>query len=187
MTDYRGLVVREAIRLHYHGSGLPSDGGRSAGDWALMNLGPVRIRFSNFAWRQRALACHDLHHLLTGYPCTVAGELQIAAWEFAAGRFPNVFSTLFCLPLVGIGALAMPTRSFAAFVRGRRSLTLYAMPWTAELLCLSVQELRCRVLPRIQPTPTIGDLVRYLALAGSSFALMSIPLLVLSVLFLNRG
>lgn len=179
-------TVGHALRLHYAASGLSTDGGRSAEQWTL-KLGPMALRLDNFEWRQRALAHHDVHHLLTGYACTPAGELEMAAWEFAAGRFPNPFSTLFCLPLVGFGAIAIPRRSFAAFVRGRRSRTLYAMPLTQEVLCLSVHELRQRLLPRAAPAATPGDLVRYFTLSVASWILVAAPLAGLWLLFLNRA
>lgn len=53
--------------------------------WHFEVLG-VRIYCYNFNWRRQAIAHHDLHHIVTGYPCSLAGEVQVAAWEFAAGR-----------------------------------------------------------------------------------------------------
>ena len=162
---------------------MPEDGGREREQWTLVKLGPINLRLNNFQWRKHALAHHDLHHLLTGYPCTLAGELQIAAWEFAAGRFPHIFSTLFCLPLVGIGTITMPIRSFDAFVVGRRSKTLYATPLTNTLLSLELQELCKLILPLSKPTAKISDVIAYLGLSGLSIMLISIPPLIL-LLFL---
>jgi hypothetical protein len=181
------VTAAEVLRSHYASNGLPADGGLSATRWTFLKLGPVAIHLGNLQWRRRALQCHDLHHLLTGYPCDRAGELQIATWEFAAGRFPNTLSTLFCLPLVGIGAVGLPNRTFAAYVRGRRSKTLYALPLTPDLLASSVQELRRRLLPRVQPTATLGDFLGFLGLAGLSLALTATPILLFLILFLNLG
>jgi hypothetical protein len=50
-------------------------------------------------WRRDAITRHDLHHILTGYSCTMTREMQMAAWEFAAGRYRHWAATLFCLPL----------------------------------------------------------------------------------------
>jgi hypothetical protein len=183
MTNSDQLPAREALRLHYAKSRLPSDGGRAAEEWAPIKLGLFIVPLSNFQWRRRALPYHDLHHLVTGYPCTPAGELEIAAWEFAAGRFPNALSTLFCLPLIGLGAVASPVRSFGAFVRGRRSKTLYGTLSAEELLALPMRELRDRVLPRTAPVATIGDLARYVALVSSSWAFISFPTLILFAVF----
>lgn len=177
-------TVAQALRVHYAANGLPPDGGRSASHWTL-KLGLLRVRLNNFEWRRRALNHHDVHHVLTGYACTPAGEFEMAAWEFAAGRFPNLFSTMFCLPLVGFGALTIPCRSFAAFVRGRRSRTLYATPLTPDLLSLSVAELRDRLLPTAAASAGLGDLVGYLALTAGSWTAVAVPLLLLWFLFVN--
>lgn len=167
------MTLGEALRAHYAASGLPPDGGRSARAWAI-RLGPVALPLPNWQWRRRALRHHDVHHLLTGYACTPAGEFEMAAWEFAAGRFPSAWATAFCLPLVGLGALATPRRSFAAFVRGRHSRTLYAEPLTREFLETSLADLRARTVAD-NPAATAGDLARYLALVALSLA----PLLAL--------
>jgi hypothetical protein len=111
----------------------------------------------------------------------------MAAWEFAAGRFPNLFSTLFCLPLVGLGALTTPRRSLAAFVRGRGSVTLYGLPLTGDLMALPVADLRRRVLPGSQPAATFRDVVAYAALAALSIVLMAAPLAALSGFCLAHG
>lgn len=79
----------------------------------------------NFAWRRRAIDAHDVHHILTGYPCTCEGEVLVAAWEWGAGRFPHWGATLFCLPIVIAGLLFMPGPTLAAWRRGRLSRSLY--------------------------------------------------------------
>ena len=78
-----------------------------AATWYL-GIGRLGIQLPNFEWRKRAIDKHDAHHLLLGYPCTPTGEMQMAAWEFAAGRFPHPGATLFCLPLVAMGAVLVP-------------------------------------------------------------------------------
>jgi hypothetical protein len=99
-------------------------------------VGPVTLRLPNFRWRRRAILRHDLHHVLTGYPCTLRGEFQMAAWEFAAGRFPHPAATLFCLPLVAAGLLWSPRAIWAAFTAGRGSHSLYAVADTVTLLAM---------------------------------------------------
>lgn len=89
-------------------------------------IGPITFRFPNFKWRRRALAAHDLHHLMTGYPMTMRGEFQLAAWEWGAGRFPHWGAILFCLPLIIAGLMWSPSRMHKAWQRGRRSRTLYS-------------------------------------------------------------
>jgi hypothetical protein len=172
-------TVEEALRRHYSSNGLPVDGGRSADEWTL-RLGPLVLRLRNVRWRQRALERHDVHHVLTGYECTPTGEMQIATWEFAAGPFPSLRSTVFCLPLVCMGALLIPRRSLTAFVRGRRSRTLYAVPSGTDLRSMEVAVLRRRFLPVAQSSVTLADVVLYLLLVGSSLALLVAPVAVVA-------
>jgi hypothetical protein len=88
-------------------------------------VGPINLRFPNFAWRRRAIAAHDLHHLMTGYPMTMRGEFQLAAWEFGAGRYPHWGATLFCAPLILAGLLWSPAAIWRAWRWGRSSQSLY--------------------------------------------------------------
>jgi hypothetical protein len=178
------LTAREALAAFYAGQGLPADGGSRARRWRIV-LGPLAIPMPNFRWRSVALPMHDLHHVLTGYPCTPAGEFEMAAWEFAAGRYPHACATAFCLPLVGIGALACPRRTFAAFVRGRASRTLYARGLSQQVLETPVAQLRRRTLPDHAVAPTHGDASRFAALAAVSLAWCAVPPVLLAVLLLH--
>jgi hypothetical protein len=91
-------------------------------------LGPFRPTLPNFPWRRQAIDRHDLHHALIGAPCTLQGECEVAAWEFAAGPYPDLRPQLFCLPLVALGFLRSPRRIWRAFEAGRRQRTLYDRP-----------------------------------------------------------
>lgn len=117
------LRAGEALREFRTEIGLRHD--EREARWWIVRAGLVVFPLPNFAWRRRAIDAHDLHHLLTGYPCSVEGELQIAAWEFGAGRYPHWGATLFCFPLIVAGLLFMPGRIWAAWRRGRRSRSLY--------------------------------------------------------------
>ena len=119
----------EALAAFRAANGLCQDE-RRARMWEI-RLGRFAMMMPNFRWRRRAIDAHDLHHLLTGYPCTVRGELEIAAWEFGAGRYPHWGATAFCGPLVLFGLIGMPRRTFAAFRHGRRCRSLYS-PGTME-------------------------------------------------------
>jgi hypothetical protein len=176
MTDSE--TVGEALRRHYSSNGLPVDGGRSTEKWTL-RLGPLILRLRNVGWRQRALERHDVHHVLTGYECTPTGEMQIATWEFAAGPFPSLRSALFCLPLVGLGALIVPRRSLTAFVRGRRSRTLYAMPASTDFRSMEVDVLRRQFLPEAHHSMTWADIILYVLLVASSLVLPATPVAVI--------
>jgi len=95
-----------------------------AGSWTC-RVGPLTLRLPNFGWRRRALAAHDLHHLMTGYPMTMRGEFQMAAWEFGAGRYPHWGASLMCAPLILAGLLWSPAAIRSAWRAGRRSRSLY--------------------------------------------------------------
>jgi hypothetical protein len=117
------VTVGSALSAFRTANGLCQDE-RKARFW-IVHADLVVLPLPNFAWRRRAIDAHDVHHLLTGYPCTVKGELLIAAWEFGAGRYPHWGATLFCGPLVLAGLLFMPRSILAAWHRGRRSCSLY--------------------------------------------------------------
>jgi hypothetical protein len=173
-----GLKSAETLRSAMIGfqpnHGLNSTDAIDAPFWFLGD-GLLKIRIPNFAWRKHAIAKHDIHHLLTGYPCTPFGEMQMAAWEFAAGRFPHPGATAFCLPLVAMGAFLCPKRTFSAFVRGRCSTSLYALPLTDELLASKVVELRERFAPETPVRPTFADRMSFLMLSSLSCALVIVP------------
>jgi hypothetical protein len=179
VTDGACLSVREALRRHYLASGLPADGGRSGSHWTMLRVAGIAVRLPNFAWRRRALPLHDIHHLVTGYPCSVSGELQIAAWEFAAGRYPHVMATLFCLPLLAIGAIGTPRRSFAAYVRGRSSRTLYRHFEALDVELMDVDTLQRNLVPARPASATPRDRIAWMGLALCSMALVVTPLAIL--------
>jgi hypothetical protein len=170
-------TMRDVMPRFFSANGLPTDGGRDEEFWYLGN-GLLHIRLPNFGWRRAAIVRHDAHHLLTGFHCTPTGEMQMAAWEFAAGRLPHPGATAFCLPLVGLGAILLPRRTFAAFLRGRRGSSLYAATLSSDVLALPIAELRNRFAPATPARPTVRDVLAYLRLVGLSFALILVPVLV---------
>jgi hypothetical protein len=109
-------------------------------------FGAVKLVLPNFAWRRKAIEAHDLHHVLTGYPCTIRGEVQMAAWEFGAGPMPHPMATLFCLPLVIVGLLSMPQTTFMAFVLGRRSFGFHGSQISPQILAAPLHTSRTRMI-----------------------------------------
>jgi hypothetical protein len=136
-------TVGEALRAFRAANALGQDE-RRAPVWEV-RLGRFCFWLPHFAWRRRAIDVHDVHHLLTGYPCTLAGEIRIAAWEFGAGRYPHWGATLFCLPLVIAGFLFMPRAALAAFRRGRAGRSLYADETLDRLLALPLDDARALI------------------------------------------
>jgi hypothetical protein len=96
----------------------------NASHWSC-RIGFFVFRLPNFAWRQAAIDAHDRHHLMTGYPLTLVGEIQLAAWEWGAGRYPDWRATAFCAPLILAGIVTMPRRTWRAYSDGKRRESLY--------------------------------------------------------------
>lgn len=187
MTDEALLTLREARAVFYHRNGFPQDGGAQAQRWAPFGCRDLKVHLPNFKWRRRALPLHDLHHVITGYQFSPSGEFEMAAWEFAAGRYPHILSTLFCLPLVGIGAVVIPQRTFLAFTKGRRSKTLYAERDIDTLLDRTVRDTQLRCLPAGTVQAEFRDWVGFVALVVTSALVISSPLLLASaILFFWR-
>jgi len=136
--------------------------------WWWFEVFGIKVYCYNFSWRRQAIAHHDLHHILTGCPLTLLGEMQVATWEYAAGRYRNVFANLFCLPLVALGCIVAPNAVWSAFRHGRRSLSLFATPITPDLLGLRVEELQARFTNRRPAQPVWLDLALFAGLVGLS-------------------
>jgi hypothetical protein len=68
---------------------------------------------------------------MTGYPMTMRGEFQLAAWEFGAGRYPHWGATLFCGPLILLGLCWSPAAIWRAWRAGCKSRSLYPKPGDA--------------------------------------------------------
>jgi len=135
-----GTTVREALAAFRRENGLRHDeAGRRL--W-LLEIGGWTWPLPNFAWRRRAIDAHDVHHLLTGYPCTAAGEFEIAAWEWGAGRYPHWGATFLCFPFVLFGLATIPARTVRAFRQGRRSRSLYAAEILPGLLDMDIASAR---------------------------------------------
>jgi hypothetical protein len=116
-------TAAEALAAYYAAVGIEADPARTE-TW-VCRIGPVQLEFPNWPWRRDAITRHDLHHILTGYPCTMTGEMQMAAWEFGAGRYRHWAATLFCLPLALFGLLWAPRKTARAFRSGLGSNSLY--------------------------------------------------------------
>ena len=152
--------------------------------WYFKVLG-LKIYCYNFDWRKRALFTHDLHHVVTGYPCTMKGEMQVATWEFAAGRFPNIFSNLFCLPLVAAGTLLIPGKTFKAFQRGQQSRSLFVFNIGRDVRHWPLEKLKALTVQNYAERPFVLQILAFAALSGLSFLLVTIPLLAILYLLLR--
>lgn len=162
------MTVGDALRSHYKENGIDPD--EIARPTWNCQLGPLTLRLPNTRWRREAVSRHDLHHVLTGIPCTPKGECQMAAWEFAAGPFPNLFATMFCLPLVLLGAVWAPKLTFEAFLLGRRGPSLYRQPVAADN---DIEGFRAICCPQTEVIATKRDVLTFLTLVACSLTFVS--------------
>jgi hypothetical protein len=148
-------TLDEALRRLYEAHDLPSDGGESA-RWFHVKIGPVSIPLPNPPARQRAVFIHDVNHVLTGYNAVFSdGEMSIAAFEVGAGCGRVWVAWLLNLALMALGAIARPGLVLRAFVRGRRSESLYTSDESrAAMRQMRVEELR-RII-RLDATPAVA-------------------------------
>jgi hypothetical protein len=162
-------TLGRALAEFRRANGIPCNEVRS---WTC-RLGSLTLRLPNFRWRRRAILRHDLHHVLTGYPCTLRGESQMAAWEFAAGRFPHPAATLFCLPLVAAGLFWSPRAMWAAFTAGRCTTSLYAVTDTDALLATPLGNMTVALRPGV----STADACAFALLVAQAFLLAGAPVL----------
>jgi hypothetical protein len=143
MPQYPGdAIVRDARDAYFSRSGFAPDGGY--GDrWVKLKAGGRTVfAFPNTAARVRSVRLHDIHHVLTEYDTTWAGEAEIGAWELASGCGRHYPAWVLNFAAVAIGAFLWPRRVWAAFRRGRRSGNLYGIDFSEELLDQTVGDLR---------------------------------------------
>ena len=165
-------TLGEALAQYRREHGLPADEAARA-SWTC-RVGPVVLCLPNFDWRRKAIEAHDLHHVLTGYSCTMAGECRMAAWEFGAGRMPHWAASGFCLPLVLAGVLREPRTIFFAFAAGRRSYTLHGAAVSDVLLTAPLPQARAALAQQraAQPWP---DRLRFAALLLRATSVSMVP------------
>ncbi|AKT36396.1 hypothetical protein [Chondromyces crocatus] len=174
------LSLREALPKYFAENHFGDDGGYGA-TWVTFKFGPVPIPFPNTAARVRAVRYHDMHHLITGYRADQAtGEFEISAWEIGAGC--RSYWAAWQLNLGGVagGVLIAPRRTFRAFVRGRRTSSLYGRDYEA-LLDRTIGEVmaECGLDRPTKARASDAVLFPLVVVAGLIMGLLSILLLVL--------
>lgn len=116
-----------------------------------VKVGPLVIHMPNGPARQRAIAQHDVHHVLTGYHTDLAGEAEIGAFELRAGC-TSFFLWMINLAAVAAGLFIAPRRVLRAFRRARHAKTLYAL----ELGASDVEKIEVEALREIAGIPPAG-------------------------------
>lgn len=156
-----GITLAEALMEFYRQHDLGGDGGAGR-RWVPIMVGPLRLGFPNFDSRRRALALHDLHHILTGYQAGWVGEAEIGGWEVAGGCANYGAAWVFNLWSFGVGVFRCPRRLFRAFVRGRHSSNLYGEGLRDALLKETVGAARERLrLSGAIPSPDADDILAF--------------------------
>lgn len=185
------LTLQQARGEYFRANGFGADGGYDA-TWVDFKLGPFPFPFPNTPSRLRAVRYHDLHHVLTGYATDYPGELEISAWEIAAGC--KRFGAAWVLNLGGLtgGLFMIPRRTFRAFLRGTRCDTLYGRDFD-PLLSLTVATARGETgtLAAAYPQARVRDVAAFVASAiaglvvGLLLIVVIVPLLPLALIGLN--
>ncbi|HZU78808.1 MAG TPA: hypothetical protein VE991_02735 [Acidimicrobiales bacterium] len=122
--DAHDLTLRQALESHLAEEGFGPDRD-DAERWVTVRIGPVPLCLPNLPIRRRSTYPHDLNHVVSGYGHDLAGESEISAWELGGGFGRHVAAYFLAWPIVLPAALTMPRRSFAAFVRGRRTRNFF--------------------------------------------------------------
>jgi hypothetical protein len=170
MTYPEDLTLRAARDRYFETNGFGANGGYDD-EWVDFKLGPIPFPFPNSPARVKAVRYHDLHHVLTGYRTDFRGELEISAWEIAAGCKSMAAAWVLNLSGMGGGLLRCPKRSLAAFVRGRRHRTLYGEDYEA-LLDLTVAEARAKYAPTdVDVRPRASDIALFVLSTFAGFLL----------------
>jgi ubiquinone biosynthesis protein Coq4 len=91
-----------------------------------VKVGPLVFRLPNGPARQRAIAQHDVHHVLTGYATDLTGEAEIGAFELRAGC-TSFFLYMINIAAVVAGLFIAPRRVLRAWKNARGARTLYAL------------------------------------------------------------
>jgi hypothetical protein len=172
-----------ALKQLYADHDLPPDGGESA-RWFHVKIGPLSIPLPNPPARQRAVFIHDVNHVLTGYNAVFSdGEMKIAAFEVGAGCGRVWVAWFLNLSLMALGAIVSPHPVFTAFVRGRRTVSLYIGTEERDALRrMSVAQLRTRIeLDAEPPEPRAGDFPVFLGYFAATWLALATFVLALVV------
>jgi hypothetical protein len=151
------LTLQRARAEYFQFNGFGDDGGYSDA-WVDFKLGPIPFPFPNTPARIKAVRYHDLHHVLTGYQTDFIGELEISGWEVGSDCADMYAAWVLNLAGFATGMVLAPRRTFAAFVRGCRSKSLYRVSYDDKLLARTVGDMRVELGLDCNPGPaTMSD------------------------------
>lgn len=179
-------TISDALAHLYLAHRLPADGG-AADSFFRIRIGRLTLPVPNPPARRRAVFFHDVNHVVTGYDTTFSGgEMEIAGFEVGCGCGPYWIAWYLNLSLVALGLVVCPRAVFAAFVRGRRSSSIYrGHEDRAALSAMSVGEVRAMLrLDREGAIARPADRLHFAGWAtGAVATLLAPPLALLTLLW----
>lgn len=171
-VDMNDITLAAARATYYEVNGFGADGGDSL-EWVPLKLWKLTVKIPNTEGRRKAVRIHDLHHVLTGYDTTLAGEAEIGAWELASGCLRWPAATVLNLSILAIGLVIAPVRLARAWARGSQTKNLYGEDGVEHLLPRTVAATRTN-LGLDRPTHVrIRDLVGMLVVAVPMLLVMT--------------
>ena len=171
------LTVRDG-RTQYFRVNKLGDGGYTD-RWIRFKVGPLPLLLPNTQARVRAVRFHDIHHILTEYPTSWAGEAEISAWEIASDCAHHYVAWFLNLQVMAIGLVLNPAAVYQAFVCGRYCTNLYRAELNDALFSTPIGELRQRLgLTILAPRAEGNDKLAFVGWSLCGALMLATPLLV---------
>lgn len=180
------MKVGDALVRYYETHGLPPDGGEQNA-WFNVRIGSLTIPLPNPPARRRAVFLHDVNHLVTGYNTVFSdGEVVIAGFEVGAGCGHVWIAWFINLYMMAFGLVLQPRGVFRAFVRGRRSGSIYRhREPRADIREKTVAEMqKLLMLDATAPRASVADRFQFVLWSAIAVALaVGLPLAVVTAIW----
>lgn len=113
-----------ALKKFYEESGFEEDTGKRPA-FVDVFVGCLLIPLPNVETRRKYLKFHDLHHVITGFSASQAGEGEVSAWELGTGSLLHPILMFMNLIAISTALAIIPKRVFSAYLLGCKSKNLY--------------------------------------------------------------
>ncbi len=179
---------RQILNRFYTENHLDQDGGNSKSYVKIEASKSFHFYIPNFDARRKAVAIHDIHHILTGYKTTFKGECEISAWEIASGCKKYWAAFLIDTSGVMLGIPLYLPSVLKAFARGRRTKNLYGdLPPIQMVMDTKTEELHKELLLDKYPYDTKAGWADVITLGGfaifgliySLFLFLTLPVIII--------
>lgn len=165
-------LVKDALGKYF--SKYHFENGGYADRYFRIKLGRLFIPVPNTKARIAAVKIHDIHHLVTGYTAFWRGEVEIGAWEIAAGCGRHYVAWMLNLGSFIVGMFLFPSALYHAFLRGRRAKSsLYYNISYDLLLTKTIGELRDYVGVDATNKNKRADYLAFIAWCGCCLAVLT--------------